>query len=150
MLLLTWFRQPHRLRRWSLWGCCTALLLACDSDVFCVGYRDETVIVTVVDSRTGQPAADNASGIVVGTFRGTTIEEPLAPARRRDGVVISLGANVPPGEYEVHVERTGFEPWMGRAVVEGVGCSAEPVTLVAELVPVLVTRRLFTPGPRVG
>lgn len=113
--------------------CGTFVASACSSPV-CPDEVYPGIVVSVIDSVTGEPAAAGATGMVVdGSY------SELMSAHRIDGngKILSLAAATGrEGTYSVTIEKPGYETWFldGIQVSEGL-CSVETVELNARLQP---------------
>ncbi|MBA2669515.1 MAG: carboxypeptidase regulatory-like domain-containing protein [Gemmatimonadetes bacterium] len=103
--------------------------------VLCPGVISRAVEVEVRDARTGDPAADGATG----TARSGNFVETLqvvgwiSHPGPRTAVVLG-GVDERPGVYTVTVEKPGYKPWERTGVVAERGqCGVRTASLTANL-----------------
>lgn len=89
------------------------------------------VIVTVVDSISEEPLAENARGYVQ---EGTFVDS-LAPSIAVNGILVAReAAHERPGLYEVVVSHDGYETWQASSVrVRDRDCHVRTARLTARL-----------------
>lgn len=133
--------QPKRMtcsaRHHLRWAALLLLLAACSEPSDCTLIAVPPVVVYVVDSLSGTPAAAGARGAVErGNFR-----DSLRPYQFRglppNDTLINLQAGAgPAGEYRITVVKTGFQPWeeVGVRIVPN-ACRYTRATLTARLRP---------------
>ncbi len=117
-------------RRCWLAAAAAAVAGACGRDdvVVCAPSEPRSVIVTVTDSVTGQPAAAGARGVAEADGVRDSLEVVDASRLQTRGYRT--------GVYAVRVEKTGYAPWEVRGVgVRAGGCFAGPAYLAARLQP---------------
>jgi ABC-type glycerol-3-phosphate transport system substrate-binding protein len=107
-------------------------LAACGGDVVCVTVPSPAVLLTVVDSVTGNPV--NAAMTVSWTENGgpTTVDQLAASQGPR---VVEVGTSS--GTYDITVHATGYRDWIQRGiVVPSYGCNPFPaIRTTARLQP---------------
>ena len=108
-------------------------LTACEFNGPCTTSVEPGLIVRVVDSVTGVPAAHGASGFAVddeyqGTLRNIAPDDPAG--------ALLYGADEREGTYTVSVAKSGYEAWVREEVrVTGDECHVRTVNLEARLIP---------------
>jgi hypothetical protein len=105
---------------------------ACDTPLVCDTSIRPSIVVIVLDSITGLPAADSAQALVRdGAFADTLVPYGYDPP----GTLRSLAMRGErPGIYTVSVLRPGYNPWQRASVqVRGATCHTTQVTLTASL-----------------
>lgn len=96
---------------------------------YCTSVAPLSVVVTVRDSVSGQAAADNS----IGTLVGTGVDDTLL---HRDSLTLSGGTQL--GTFTVTIDRPGYLTWIANNVMvtETGSCgSVLPVQLTARLQP---------------
>jgi hypothetical protein len=107
-------------------------LTACEFNGPCTTSVEPGLIVRVLDSATGAPAAHDASGLAVDdeyqeTLRNPAPEDPAAE--------LLYGADEREGTYTVSVAKVGYQPWVREGVqVTGDECHVRTVNLEARLI----------------
>lgn len=122
-------------KRLSGMGCLVALLFiasSCSSEILtgkCTAPAPRSVVVTVRDSVSGQAAADNS----IGTLVGTGVDDTLFHV---DSLTLSGGTQL--GTFTVTINRPGFLTWVATNVMvtqTGPCGNVLPVQLTARLQP---------------
>jgi len=114
----------------------TAAAPGCDhfGPRLCPTNIEPAIEVQVVDSITGQPAAEDASGAV----HERSFVDSLRPySRGSDGTLLSFSAAYGrAGTYRVEVRKPGYRDWSRQGVrVRGGDCGVETTRVRAELQP---------------
>jgi hypothetical protein len=117
---------------------CAAFAVACNwSGDKCTLIATTSLVVDVVDSTSGAPAAAGSTVVVRGTAGGDSIVVAGDPPDRLTARVW-FEDRVPAGLYTITVRRAGYAPWSARDVrIEARGCHVQnAVHLVVRLQPV--------------
>ena len=108
-------------------------LTSCEFNGPCTTSVEPGLIVRVIDSATGAPAAHEAAGVAVDgeyqeTLRNVAPEDPAAE--------LLYGADEREGTYRVSVAKAGYQLWVREGVrVTGDECHVRTVSLEAHLIP---------------
>jgi hypothetical protein len=119
--------MPHRgtCLTLSLIGMCLA---GCDTEpAACTEEVRPGVVVEIRDAFDDTPLANEARGVVQD---GSFIDSLRPYGSVENGTLVSRAAAAErPGTYEVTVQREGYLPWVGGAVVRHDACHVETVVL---------------------
>ena len=99
----------------------------------CDANADPSIVVTIVDAKTGEPAAAGATVIVVGASFSDSVT--FGPTEERKYTAFKIEARE--GAYAITVRKDGYQTWGRAAFVREVGVCDRPQTLrlTAALIP---------------
>jgi hypothetical protein len=108
-----------------------ALLVGCNGPAACAGLGRPDVIVTVLDSLTGAPAADGATLLTVDLDAGGARVDSVTG---QSNAAMLVGTGEGPGRFSVVVRKAGYRDWTKAEVIVRDGCpSIHTVSLTARL-----------------